>query len=135
MDRLILVVMFFGVSLGVRGQDVSMVNLEWNVKSSFDVQTGFMDEGESKLITHADKSIEWLDWDGTTKYTFQVSNIRGHWVDVNRSGSITYNIKSGELEGILSIERSNSNWLARIMLTTMEEPVIYELTLNSVQKL
>lgn len=135
MKRLMLAGIMLGLSLGLKGQNVSTMDLQWNVASYFEVQTGAIMENESKLITHGSNKIEWLNWDGTTKYAFQVSNVRGHWENVNRVGSITYSIKSGEVEGILSVERSNSNWIARIMLTTDEEPIIYELTLSSVLKL
>lgn len=88
--------------MGVMGQDISSMDLEWNVVSYFEVQTGEMNDEATRLVTHTNSSIEWVEWDGTIKY---------------------------------SIGRSNSNWIARIMLTSDEEPIIYELTLNSVQKL
>lgn len=135
MNRFVLATLLLGLSMVVSGQDISVSDLEWSVGSYFEVQTGAMNEEVSKLITHTSSSIEWVEWDGTIKYSFQISNLRGQWLDVNRKGSITYNIKNDELEGILTIEGMNSNWIARIMLTTDEEPIIYELTLNSMQKL
>ncbi len=133
--KVIYTIIFLTLVSGAFAQDVGTLNVEWKVTSSFEVETGMMTEEEGVLLTRSDQTIEWRSWDGTVIRSFQVTGLHGHWYNVNYPGMITYDVVSGGHRGSISIERTSTTCVARIMLVSDEGPLVYELTFSGVQKL
>lgn len=97
-------------------QDVATSKIAWSCSKSFEVSTGKLEMGASKVTTYKGDSIVWLDAKGVKK-TLAVKKVTGSWANVNMPGEVLYQVERGQQRGTVLIKKSTGGTVIRVVLT------------------
>ncbi len=122
----------FVFSTKSHAQNIATTKLNWSSVATFNPMTGETVSEATQLFTTAGDSIQWKAPNGTLRYGSKILEVNGSWTDVSQAGSITYEVDSNGMRGVITLERS-SDLKVRMMLTTATDPQAYELTINLIQ--
>ena len=130
--------LIFGLSLvfvsECFSQNIETSTIEWNCSSTFDVQTGTINDDATRIVSSANQ-ITWYDDQGVAKETLQVTGHEGSWSNVSNNGSIIFKVISGNYSGIAQFSKANGVMRVRIQMVLDDEVPIYELTVNEINQL
>jgi hypothetical protein len=122
-----IVLMIFSVTFSP-AQSIVAATLEWKAAQAMNMQTGEMIENPGVIITTGRNAVEWRKDDGSIRYSFTVSEVIGTWVNVNKTGSITYEVAGEGGNGTATFLRTSEGINIRILLTKEGEQQLFELT-------
>jgi hypothetical protein len=135
--KIILSILFVFAGVSLRAQNITTDNLQWQVSYIDDVNKGERIQSENeKLITYGSEQIEWLNADGSIKYTYTINDIGGSWSNVSNNGSIVYQFKNGDQLGTITFERASNDITVRVLLGKDDAlPEIYEIKIVKITTL
>jgi hypothetical protein len=134
MNRYILTSICLVVACRGYAQNIATTSLQWNATSVFEAHLGNTTV-EPGTVTTANGHIVWKAANGSVKYDFTILETNGTWTNVSANGSVTYEVDHQNNRGTVQFKRDNGGVTIRIVLTTGSEPLIYELTIDTIETL
>ncbi len=117
-------------------QNIATETLTWQISQVQDVNTGESQSSENEtLVSYGSQKVEWKDATGI-KHTYIVNKTSGTWSNTSQSGSMIYQVDSGDKSGTITFERVKNEIMVRILLLKGDElPEMYEIKIVKVTAL
>ncbi len=136
MTKSILFMLALLVSITLPAQNIATETLIWQISHVQDVNTGESLSSENEtLVSYGSQKVEWKNAVGI-KHTYIVNKTSGTWSNTSQSGSMIYQVDSGEKSGTITFERAKNEITVRILLLKGDElPEMYEIKIVKVTAL
>jgi hypothetical protein len=136
MTKSILFMLALLVSITLPAQNIETQTLTWQIAQVQDVNTGESQSSENEtLVSYGSQKVEWKDATGI-KHTYIVNKTSGTWSNTSQSGSMIYQVDSGDKSGTITFERVKNEIMVRILLLKGDElPEIYEIKIVTITAL
>jgi hypothetical protein len=115
-------------------QNVRTSTIKWGSDRTFNVTTGQWTDEATSLITNSSSTFQWKKYDGTVIKSLQIVETVGDWTNTSEDGKIQFEIKDGQINGTISIQRKNQQ-VKVLMVFATESPTVLELAIENVQQL
>lgn len=109
--------------------------IQWNAVKTMEVVNGKFEEEITTLVTYHGDSILWRNEDNTIRYSFEVVRQSQEWINVSTPGVVHYNVTSGPLAGVITIERNSLGIRASLVLVAEGHDENFELTIARAEEL
>ncbi|SKC85119.1 hypothetical protein [Ohtaekwangia koreensis] len=136
MTKSILFILSLLLSITISAQNIVTETLTWQISQVQDVNTGESLSSENEtFVSYGSQKVEWRNADGV-KHTYIVNKTNGIWTNTSQSGSMIYQVDSGDKSGTITFERAKNEITVRILLMKGDElPEIYEIKIVKVTAL
>lgn len=128
--------LFLLTSIALSAQNITTETLIWQISYVQDTNTGesLLSENET-LVSYGSQKVEWKNATGI-KSSYIVNKTGGTWSNTSQSGSMIYQVDSGDKSGTITFECVKNEIMVRILLLRGDElPEMYEIKIVKVTAL
>jgi len=109
MRYLLFSVLCFALPAVLSAQNALQKNVEWYSAKTFDKLNNAEVILDSKFVINKDRTIEWIQNQGQHVYQFTITGTRASWTDMKQNGTISYNVKCKNINGVITVGRENKD--------------------------
>lgn len=130
----ILIIGLLSFSL-VQAQDISKETLRWTASGFRDLDSKEDFNNSCEFVTYGRKQVKWVQDDGKNVVDWNITGVSGSWSDVNKSGTIKYNIANSKTKGTVTIAKVPQGWKIDLIVTGGTSDIRLSYQVSSVEKL
>ena len=90
------------------GQNVRTTDLTWTVDRVTDLKTGAANDYEAAFRVYGTTHVEWRQRNGQMTTRYEIKDVIGEWDNVQRNGSITYQLERNGHTLKMTMEKNSS---------------------------
>jgi hypothetical protein len=100
------------------GQNVRTTDLIWTVDRVTDLKTGAANDYQAAFYVYNTSHIDWLQRNGQMSTRYEIKNAIGKWDNVQRKGSIAYQLERSGHNLKMTMEKNSSGIFITLDLGT-----------------